>query len=261
MQQINSISRQLLSLGAILFLITSCSSKEEKSSNILVIVADDLGFSDLGCYGGEIETPNLDNLTSAEMLFTEFNNTGRCWPSRAALLTGYYPQQIGRDNVPGISGGGGLNKVRPEWANVLPHYLKAKGELRKTHGHVTDIIPTILDLAAISPTDEQQVSFRGESIQPILEEDTDWEHPVWYYHEGNLGIRVGNSKLVSAKDEPWELFNLENDRTESKNHASENPNKVQELEKQWTIMLNEIRKNSPNKIPEKELVWVKMDNS
>ena len=107
--------------------MTSCATEEARPPNVLLIMADDLGFSDLGCYGGEIHTPNLDKLASAGIRFTQVNNSGRCWPSRAALLTGYYPQQIGRDNAPGISGGGGPNKKRPEWANLLPRYLKKAG--------------------------------------------------------------------------------------------------------------------------------------
>ncbi len=60
--------------------------------NIMVILADDLGYSDLGCYGGEIRTPHLDGLAAGGLRFTQFYNTARCWPSRAALLTGYYAQ-------------------------------------------------------------------------------------------------------------------------------------------------------------------------
>ncbi len=59
--------------------------------NILLIMADDLGYSDLGCYGGEIQTPNLDDLAAGGIRFTQFYNTGRCWPTRASLMTGYYP--------------------------------------------------------------------------------------------------------------------------------------------------------------------------
>jgi len=63
--------------------------------NLVVIMADDLGFSDIGCYGGEIATPNLDRLAKNGLRYTEFYNTSRCCPTRAALLTGVYPHQAG----------------------------------------------------------------------------------------------------------------------------------------------------------------------
>ena len=74
----------------------------EKPPNVLLIMADDLGFSDLGCYGGEIETPHLDALAGNGLRFTQFYNTARCWPTRAALLTGYYAQQVRRDINSGL---------------------------------------------------------------------------------------------------------------------------------------------------------------
>src|SRR6267142_1145681 len=63
--------------------------------NILFIMSDDMGFSDLGCYGGEIHTPNLDSLAKEGVRFTQFYNMGRCCPTRASLLTGLYPHQAG----------------------------------------------------------------------------------------------------------------------------------------------------------------------
>ncbi len=63
--------------------------------NIVVILVDDMGFSDLGCYGSEIPTPNLDALAADGLRFTQFYNTGRCCPTRAALLTGLYSHQTG----------------------------------------------------------------------------------------------------------------------------------------------------------------------
>lgn len=63
--------------------------------NLLCILVDDLGFSDLGCFGGEIETPNLDALAAGGVRLTQFYNTGRCCPSRAAILTGQYPHRVG----------------------------------------------------------------------------------------------------------------------------------------------------------------------
>lgn len=93
--------------------------------NVLVILADDLGYSDLGCYGGEIETPNLDRLAGGGLRFTQFYNTARCWPSRAAILTGYYAQQVRRDAIPGAGGGG--DGKRPAWAPLLPRFLAPLG--------------------------------------------------------------------------------------------------------------------------------------
>ncbi len=63
--------------------------------NILLIMADDMGFSDIGCYGSEISTPNLDQLANGGLRFTQFYNTARCCPTRASLLSGLYPHQAG----------------------------------------------------------------------------------------------------------------------------------------------------------------------
>jgi arylsulfatase len=84
-----------------------------------------MGFSDAGCYGGEIHTPNLDRLARGGLRFTQFYNTARCWPSRASILTGYYAQQVRRDAMPGINGGG--NGHRPAWARLLPELLHPLG--------------------------------------------------------------------------------------------------------------------------------------
>lgn len=83
---------------------------EPPRPNIVVILVDDMGFSDIGCYGGEIPTPHLDALAANGLRFTQFYNTGRCCPTRASLLTGLYPHQAGvghmtRDQgVPGYRG-------------------------------------------------------------------------------------------------------------------------------------------------------------
>lgn len=70
-------------------------SAEAKRPNIVVILADDMGYSDLGCFGGELTTPNLDALAGKGVRFTQFYNTARCCPTRASLLTGLYPHQAG----------------------------------------------------------------------------------------------------------------------------------------------------------------------
>ena len=95
--------------------------------NLLVILADDLGYSDLGCYGGEIATPNLDALARGGLRFTSAYNTARCWPSRAAITTGYYAQQVRRDTVPGVASGGGNRGLRPAWAPLVTSFLQPLG--------------------------------------------------------------------------------------------------------------------------------------
>ena len=72
--------------------------------NIVLIMADDMGFSDLGCYGSEIQTPNLDRLAAGGLRFTQFYNTARCCPTRASLLTGLYPHQAGIGHMVGDYG-------------------------------------------------------------------------------------------------------------------------------------------------------------
>ena len=93
--------------------------------NILIVLADDLGFSDLGCFGGEIETPNLDRLATAGVRLTQLYNTGRCWPTRASLLTGHYAQAVRRDKVQGVASG--ARGTRPLWAPLLPTQLQSVG--------------------------------------------------------------------------------------------------------------------------------------
>jgi len=91
--------------------------------NVVVILADDLGYSDLGSQGSEIPTPNLDRLAARGVRFTQAYNTGRCLPSRAALLSGYYAQQINRDTF----ASGDTPGRRPAWAHLLPRYLRDAG--------------------------------------------------------------------------------------------------------------------------------------
>ena len=85
-------------LAAAILIITSCVAAPAIAAerpNVVLIMSDDMGFSDLGCYGGEIATPNLDGLAAGGLRFTQFYNTARCCPTRASLLTGLYPHQAG----------------------------------------------------------------------------------------------------------------------------------------------------------------------
>jgi arylsulfatase len=95
--------------------------------NILLILADDLGYSDLGCYGGEIRTPNLDGLAAGGLRFTQFYNAARCCPSRASILTGLYPHQAGVGEMARDLGLPGYRGHLVETCVTLPEVLKTAG--------------------------------------------------------------------------------------------------------------------------------------
>ena len=87
---------RVFSISTLLFLVNSIFASRP---NIVLIMADDLGFSDLGCYGSEIKTPNLDRLANNGLRFTQFYNTAKCHSSRVSLLTGLYCNQAGGSSL------------------------------------------------------------------------------------------------------------------------------------------------------------------
>ena len=95
-------------LTLIILLLAGRGAFSATPPNVVIFFADDMGYSDIGCYGGEIATPNIDALAAYGLRFTQFYNTTRCWSSRAALLTGDYAQQVRRDTVPGVPSGQGF---------------------------------------------------------------------------------------------------------------------------------------------------------
>ena len=97
--------------------------------NILYVVADDLGYSDLGCFGGEIKTPNLDALAAGGVRLTQFYNTGRCCPSRAAILSGQYPHRVGLGHMTTNDLG------RPGYRGVISDEAKTVAEVLRAGGY------------------------------------------------------------------------------------------------------------------------------
>src|SRR4051812_10371630 len=117
-------------------------AERTRRPNVMIILADDLGYSDLGCFGGEAHTPNLDALARDGARFTSFYNNARCCPTRASLLTGLYPHQAGvgamtqPTPLPGYAG-----RIKPT-APTIAEVLKASGYKTAMFGkwHVSNTI-------------------------------------------------------------------------------------------------------------------------
>ncbi len=99
----------------------------QERPNIILILADDLGYSDLGCYGGEIHTPNIDQLAGGGLRMTQLYNTARCCPTRASLLTGLYPHQAGLGFMTADNGKPGYRGFLTDRSVTVPSLLKKAG--------------------------------------------------------------------------------------------------------------------------------------
>jgi len=114
--------------------------------NIILILADDMGYSDLACYGGEIATPNLDKLAFEGARFTQFYNAARCCPTRASLISGLYPHQAGMGgmvNLPGEVAEGPYQGYLSKHAVTIAEALKPEGYYTAASGkwHVGEVRP------------------------------------------------------------------------------------------------------------------------
>jgi arylsulfatase A-like enzyme len=222
--------------------------------NIVLIMADDMGFSDLGCYGSEIKTPNLDSMARRGLRFSQFYNAARCCPTRASLLTGLYPHQAGvgwmtnssanwkdydMDRLPPpyrrykqfLHEGGTATPLIVRW----PAVIREGGGICHQVGHVIDLMATCLDVAgqkypesfdghAITPLE-------GSSLLPLFRGDEQPIHDVLFWeHEGHRAVRQRDWKLVASHGGVWELYDIAHDRTEQKDLASVMPARVRALE-------------------------------
>jgi arylsulfatase A-like enzyme len=113
-----------------LLLAATTGIRAQQKPNMIVILADDMGFSDLGSFGSEIHTPNLDRLAGEGLKITQFYNSGRCCPSRAALLTGLYPHQAGVGDMV-------QDKGSPAYQGYLSEHCVTIAQLLKTVGYHT----------------------------------------------------------------------------------------------------------------------------
>ena len=119
-----------------LIVFFACAEQKDERPNIIVILVDDMGYSDIGPYGGEIPTPNLDHLSSNGYTMTNFYNAGRCCPTRASLLTGVYQHQAGIGHMTN-SKKDSLGEFIPSYQGFLNDQCVTLGEALKHNGYQT----------------------------------------------------------------------------------------------------------------------------
>jgi arylsulfatase A-like enzyme len=136
--------KKVILLAASPLLLVHCDTpKTEQRPNIIVILSDDMGYSDIGCFGGEIHTPNLDALAGNGLRFTQFYNTSRCCPTRASLLTGLYSHQAGIGEMVNDRGTAGYRGDLNQECMTIAEAMKTSGYSTYMAGkwHVTPYKP------------------------------------------------------------------------------------------------------------------------
>jgi len=191
--------------------------------NIVVILVDDMGFSDIGCYGSEIPTPNIDALAAGGLRFTQFYNTARCSPSRASLLTGAYPHQAGMGHLDNyvIPGSRGLHGKLEDRVVTLAEVLRPAGyhtsvagkwHLGLAHGCTPG--KRGFDRSLISPVGEiyfpdqttkhaQQLYLDGRALPANAPEIGSGE---WYSSDLFVDWAVKFSREAQAQNKPFLIY-------------------------------------------------------
>jgi arylsulfatase len=195
------------------FTASTLAAVPAKRPNILLILADDLGYSDPGCYGGEIETPNIDRLAKGGVRFTQLYSSARCCPSRAALLTGQHPHAVGMGNMLGgrsRPGYPGYTGQVPASAPFLPRVLRDAGYSTSMAGK--------WHLGAPGPIDRGFEEFYGlyhgfdsfwDSAKytrlPAGRATLPWKEP-FYATDAITDHALGFLKSARATPRPWFLY-------------------------------------------------------
>lgn len=132
------MKNKIIQLFFLLLSVVGVNGSFAQRPNIILILSDDMGYSDLGCYGGEVETPNLDALANNGLRFTQFYNGARCCPTRASLMTGCYPHQTGIGYMTNTPSNFSQHDLKiPEYRGFLNKNCVTLAEVLKEAGYTT----------------------------------------------------------------------------------------------------------------------------
>jgi arylsulfatase len=194
----------------------------------------------MGAYENTLILFASDNGASAEIMVRNGGHDPQAAPGSAATYLCLGPGFSSACNTPfrrhktWVHEGGISTPLVAHW----PAGIAARGELRHTPAHVIDFVPTVLDLLGLAKPKEWNgeaiPEAPGRSLVPAFSRDvTIARDSLWWLHEGNRAVRVGDCKLVAAEGDPWALYDLATDRAEQTDLAARMPEKAKELQQVW----------------------------
>ena len=190
-----------------------------------------------------------DNGASAEIMVRADGHDREAEPGSAATYLCLGPGWSTTCNTPfrrhktWTHEGGTATPLVVSW----PAGISARGETRSGVGHVIDLVPTLLEVVGLpnEKVAKDAPARPGRSLLPMLEKDVEVpRESLWWFHDDHRAIRVGDSKLVSAKGQPWELYDLSNDRAESIDLSGKRPQVVKRLESEWERRTRGVHRTS-----------------
>jgi arylsulfatase len=197
-----------------------------------------------------------DNGASAEIMVRGDGHDPKAPPGSAASYLCLGPGWSSAANTPlrrhktWVHEGGISTPCVVHW----PRGISARGEVRHTPGHLIDLVPTVLEVTGAKRFE----TWEGKSVPPLpgrslvpafTKDGTVTRDYLWWLHEGNRAVRVGDWKLVATAKGEWELYDLRTDRGESHNLAANLPDKVRELEQVWNKVRDEATALATRDLP------------
>lgn len=214
--------RAFVLLLAFQSITASCPAADKP--NVLLIMVDDMGFSDPGCYGGEIDTPHLDKLAENGLRFTQFYNTARCWPSRAALMTGRYPHEAGHAMMFGPRAPVAYQGTTPERGAFISEHLAAAGYRRyhvgKWHLHRRGAVAERRSYRASAYNDSWPLG-RGFEKSYCIKSQNNFFNPWQVFDEDELVKRPGDRDPDYYVTEEFTNRTIEYLKEHASSHADE----------------------------------------
>jgi arylsulfatase len=200
-----------------------------------------------------------DNGASSEQIIRGDLNDRNASPGSAGTFLGIGPGWSSASNTPlrlyksWVHEGGISTPLIVHW----PKGIAARGELRRNPGHLIDLAPTILKLAGGQWPDTYESQSvpppPGKNLVPVFAKDGSVPRDfLWWFHDGNRAIRIGDWKLVADHKKPWELYDLRDDRSETNNLAAAQPERVKQLADAWSRHSDEFLEVATKDLPKVE---------